>query len=80
MFCRLIFNLVECYENKSNSQQGHNQILDLDLIRDYIEQNLTKTLYIDELAGLCNLSTSYFKKKFRQGFGITHLSIFRYKG
>lgn len=39
-------------------------------IEDYIEENLSDSLSLDDLAGACNLSPSYFARRFKSATGI----------
>ncbi|MCL6294293.1 AraC family transcriptional regulator [Jejuia spongiicola] len=43
----------------------------LNIINEYIEKNLSRSIYVDELAGAIKISVSYFKTWFKENTGIT---------
>ncbi|MGW9686054.1 helix-turn-helix domain-containing protein [Flagellimonas sp. 2504JD1-5] len=42
----------------------------ISLLKNYIEKNLHRTIYVDELADLVNFSVPYLKSWFKQNFGV----------
>lgn len=55
--------------------QQHGQIQQISRAVDYVHQNLNKTVSVDELAEMVNMSSSGFHKKFKE---VMHLSPLQY--
>lgn len=55
---------------KLPSSQGHFRPVHARLIEDYIEQNISKNITLEELANICNASPVQFARKFRAHYGM----------
>ncbi len=66
----LIIQLLLETLNESNKATNKDQTHKLKDIDEFIEKNIHRQIYVDELADLFSLSTAYFKIWFKQNFGI----------
>ncbi|RUO80533.1 AraC family transcriptional regulator [Idiomarina tyrosinivorans] len=66
--------LTLCGEQQLAPQQR--QQLPLEAIQQYMQQNLHRTITLNELAALCTMDKFQFSKKFRRATGLTPLKFF----
>jgi len=63
---------------KMPSAQGHFRPAHARLIEDYIQQNISRNITLDELAAICNCTQIQFARKFHAHYGIRpHAPLFR---
>jgi AraC family transcriptional regulator len=55
---------------KMPSAQGHFRPAHARLIEDYIQQNISRNITLDELAAICNCTPIQFARKFHAHYGV----------
>ena len=68
-----VFELANYYISKSGAKRIKQDGDDMDMIVDYISENLSSELSLPKLAAAACLSKNYFLRKFRARFGIAPL-------
>lgn len=88
----IVNNIMDKIENKNldleNRSSYYDKYLDrnltgeeklIDKVTKYIEENMDKTIKLEELASLCNLSPGYFSKVFKKETGKTVITYINEK-
>lgn len=78
--CNAYMQEILCYVAERNDAVGYNpnHYAKIEKIKNYISKNFTKSISVEELADIAELSTSHFRKIFREivGMSATQYAIY----
>lgn len=76
---KIVLTLLRGDTRKQLSFRDNAELLRMRPVLDYIEQNLTQKLQVEEASRVANVSYHYFVKYFKKVFGLTFLEYVNYK-